>query len=57
MSTGRLIEPLLPPAHWDGRKEKYPRREIVDAILYLNQTGFSWRYLPAEFPLGLENLD
>ncbi len=45
-----LIEPLLPPEHWDGRKEKHPRRDIVDAILYLDQTGCPWRYLPADFP-------
>jgi transposase len=45
-----LIEPLLPPPHWDGRKEKWPRRQIVDAILYVNQTGCPWRYLPADFP-------
>jgi transposase len=45
-----LIEPLLPPPHWDGRKEKHPRREIVDAIAYLNRTGCSWRQLPADFP-------
>lgn len=45
-----LIEPLLPPPHWDGRKEEHPRREIVDAIMYLNRTGCPWRYLPADFP-------
>ena len=47
-----LIEPLLPPPHWDGRKEKWPRREIVDAIAYLNRTGCSWRQLPRDFLLG-----
>ncbi|MFI6519525.1 IS5 family transposase [Spirillospora sp. NPDC050679] len=45
-----LIEPLLPPPHWDGRKEEHPRRDIVDAILYLNQTGCPWRYLPVDYP-------
>jgi transposase len=45
-----LIEPLLPPPHWDGRKEKWPRREIVDAIAYLNRTGCSWRQLPRDLP-------
>ncbi|MEO3784930.1 IS5 family transposase [Actinocorallia sp. B10E7] len=45
-----LIEPLLPPEHWDGRKEVHPRRDVVDAILYVNQTGCPWRYLPADFP-------
>jgi transposase len=47
---GALIEPLLPPPHWDGRKENWPRREIVDAIAYLNRTGCSWRQLPRDFP-------
>jgi transposase len=45
-----LLEPLLPPPHWDGRKEKWPRREIVDAIAYVNRTGCSWRQLPRDFP-------
>ncbi len=45
-----LLEPLLPPEHWDGRKEVHPRRDLVDAILYVNQTGCPWRYLPADFP-------
>ncbi|WP_406319946.1 IS5 family transposase [Streptosporangium sp. NBC_01639] len=45
-----LIEPLLPAPHWDGRKEKHPRREIVDAIAYVVRTGCAWRQLPADFP-------
>ncbi|WP_067798217.1 IS5 family transposase [Actinomadura formosensis] len=45
-----LIESLLPPGHWDGRKEKHSRRDIVDAILYLDRTGCAWRYLPHDFP-------
>ncbi|SEG91697.1 Transposase [Thermomonospora echinospora] len=45
-----LIEPLLPAEHWDGRKEKWPRREIVDAIAYVNRTGCSWRQLPHDHP-------
>ncbi len=45
-----LIEPLLPPEHWDGRKKKHPRRDLVDAILYLDQTGRPRRYPPADFP-------
>ncbi|MBB2914487.1 transposase [Streptosporangium becharense] len=45
-----LIEPLLPAPHWDGRKEKHPRREIVDAILYVVRTGCAWRQLPVDFP-------
>ncbi|MFD8474292.1 IS5 family transposase [Streptomyces globisporus] len=49
-----LIEPLLPlPASETargGRPEKHPRREIVDAIRYVVDTGCKWRALPADFP-------
>lgn len=44
-----LIEPLLPAPRTGrkgGRREKHPRRRIVDAILYLARTGCQWRYLP-----------
>jgi transposase len=46
----RLIEPLLPPPATAGRREKHPRREIVNAILYVVRTGCAWRLLPREFP-------
>jgi transposase len=45
-----LIEPLLPRAKTGGRREKHPRRDIVDAILYVVRTGCSWRQLPVDFP-------
>lgn len=49
-----LIGPLLPlPASETargGRPEKHPRREIVDAIRYVVDTGCKWRALPADFP-------
>ncbi|PPK60684.1 transposase [Actinokineospora auranticolor] len=48
-----VVEPLLPtPASHPrgGRPEKHPRREIVDAILYVVRTGCAWRALPADFP-------
>jgi hypothetical protein len=45
-----LVEPLLPPPGEGGRPEKHPRREVVDAILYVVRTGCSWRQLPADFP-------
>ncbi|WP_229889664.1 IS5 family transposase [Streptomyces mirabilis] len=47
-----LVEPLLPPARGGpkgGRREKHPRRRIVDAILYVVRTGCSWRQLPNDF--------
>jgi transposase len=45
-----LIAPLLPPPNLDGRHEKHPRREIVNAIFYVLRTGGAWRQLPADFP-------
>jgi transposase len=48
-----LLEPELPTPAWQtprgGRPEKHPRREIVDAILYIVDNGAKWRSLPAEY--------
>lgn len=46
-----LLEPLLSPepAH-PGRPRTVPRREIVNAILYVLRTGCQWRYLPPDLP-------
>ena len=47
-----LVEPLLPPARVGpkgGRREKHPRRRIVDAIFYVVRTGRAWRQLPKDF--------
>ena len=46
----RLIEPLLPPPAAAGRREKHPRRAIVNAILYVVRTGCAWRLLPKDYP-------
>ena len=46
----QLVEPLLPPPSAAGRREKHPRREIVNAILYVVRTGCAWRLLPREYP-------
>lgn len=46
-----ILEPLLgSPAKGRGRRPTVPRREIVNAILYILRTGCQWRYLPQEFP-------
>lgn len=49
-----LIEPLLPvPAcrtKTGGHPEKWPRRDIVDAIRFIVDNGAKWRALPAGFP-------
>jgi transposase len=42
-----LIEPLLPPPATRGRAEKHPRREIVNAILYLDRAGCLAAFAPA----------
>ncbi len=44
-----LIEPMV-PVKPGGRPAKHPRRRIVEAILYVNRTGCSWRQLPHDFP-------
>jgi transposase len=47
-----LIAPLLPApsAGQRGRPVIWPRRVIVEAILYVIRTGCAWRYLPSEYP-------
>ena len=45
-----LIEPLLPPPATSGRAKEHPRRDIVNAILYLDRAGCAWRLLPKCFP-------
>ncbi|WP_372337858.1 transposase [Streptomyces sp. MK5] len=49
---GALAESLLPPARVgpkSGRREKHPRRRIVDAIFYIVRTGCAWRQSPKDF--------
>ena len=45
-----FIEPLLPKRDGRGRKPKHSRRELLNAVLYLNRTGCQWRMLPHDFP-------
>lgn len=33
-----------------GRKPKYGKREMLNALFYLLRTGCSWRHLPHDFP-------
>lgn len=33
-----------------GRPVRYPRRDIVDAIRYVDRTGCQWAALPVDFP-------
>ena len=45
----QIIKKLLPKPARLGRKP-IDRREIVNAILYVNRTGCQWRALPHDFP-------
>ena len=47
------VEPLLPRHGGNGgrgRPPKYPRRRLLEAMLYLERTGCQWRNLPHDFP-------
>lgn len=46
----QLVEPLLPKPSKVGAPRKIPRRRLIDAILYVNRSGCSWRMLPHDFP-------
>src|SRR6201997_307436 len=48
----QVIAPHL-PAEVPGRRGRprvWPRRAIIDAILYVDRAGCPWRYLPDSFP-------
>ncbi|MBO9542032.1 transposase [bacterium] len=45
-----MLEPLIPQAKRGGRPEEWPKREIVNAILYILRSGCPWRMLPHDFP-------
>ena len=45
-----VIEPHMPPTAPCGRTRKTLMRNVVDAILYIAQTGCQWRMLPKDFP-------
>ena len=48
-----IVEPLLPetvPSAPGGRPPLYPKREIVNAILYVTRAGCAWRMLPSDLP-------
>jgi len=45
-----LLEPLLPGPRPTGRKRIHSQRVLVNAMLYVLQTGCAWRLLPLNFP-------
>jgi len=44
------LEPLLRPNTGAGRPTTLELREIINALLYMKQTGCAWRLLPHDFP-------
>jgi putative transposase len=45
-----ILEPLIPKDRPLGRPRKTCLRRVVDAILYRNRNGCTWRALPHDFP-------
>ena len=46
----QILALLIPAAKSGGRPEEYPKREIVNAILYVLRTGGAWRLVPHDLP-------
>lgn len=46
----RRIAPYVPRPKPGGRPAMYPRREVVNAILYQARNGGTWRSLPHDLP-------
>jgi transposase len=44
------IRPLIPRHPPLGNRPVVPKREVVNAIFYVNKTGCQWRSLPHDFP-------
>lgn len=45
-----ILAPLVPAPLPGGRPPRHPRREIVNAILYVLRTGCQWRAVPHDLP-------
>ena len=45
-----LFPPERQPAGKPGRPRTYPRREVVNAVMYLSRAGCAWRMLPHDSP-------
>src|SRR5438067_2221724 len=46
----KLVARLIPATKPGGRPRKYDMREVINALLYVNREGCSWRTLPHDFP-------
>jgi transposase len=45
-----LVAPHIPPARRGGRRRTTDMRGVMEAVLYLLETGCQWRHLPKDFP-------
>jgi len=46
----KLIARRIPAVKAGGRPRKYDMREVVNALLYVNREGCSWRAMPHDLP-------
>lgn len=44
------LESLIPPPKSGGRPRSVNIREILNALMYIEQTGCPWSMLPHDFP-------
>ena len=49
-SEWEQVQRIFDPPGRTGRPEKYPRRQMLDACVYVLRSGCSWRMLPKDFP-------
>jgi len=49
-SQWRIIAPFFSGENRGKHFAKYSKRELVNAVLYINKTGCQWRLLPNDFP-------
>ncbi|MGF1580381.1 MAG: transposase [Gemmataceae bacterium] len=45
-----LLELLLPAISKRGRPPQLDRREVLNALFYLNREGITWRAMPHDLP-------
>ncbi|MCY1077312.1 IS5 family transposase [Archangium lansingense] len=45
-----LVEPFVRASECGPQEVLHPRREVVNAILYITHTGAQWRYMPHDLP-------